>query len=215
MQAFIEEINQALLLRDHKIETRLVLSLPNGKKISATVSDDDLKTLVEARSEEQMAEQPVEPVGTEAVAQGMVDELGEPEMVAWASLPDEYLAPEMKQMLTELGAAPIMPMENLLALVNEIAQADGLMGQVPEPIPPEPMMTSVPQAAPPYVVPQQPQPPAQRPPQPAMGQVVLQRVKAARTVPKDDYGYPIVPGMEQDPGEVAVPDADEDGIGQM
>jgi len=228
MQAFIEEINQALILRDQKIETRLVLSLPNGRKISATVSDDDLKVLVEARTEEQMAEQPTEPVGTVAVAQGMVDELADPEMedlarasspevpggsdlVVWASLPDDYLAPEMKQLLTELGAAPVMSVTDLVGLVNEISQAEGLMEQVPEPAAPQPLMTHVPEGAPPYA-PVQPQPSQA---QSAIGRVVVQRSKPARTVPKDEYGYPIVPGMEQDPGEVAIPDADEDGVGQM
>jgi hypothetical protein len=40
-------------------------------------------------------------------------------------------------------------------------------------------------------------------------------VPRARTVQKDDAGYPVVPGHMQDPGEVAHLNSDEDGVPQL
>jgi hypothetical protein len=51
--------------------------------------------------------------------------------------------------------------------------------------------------------------------QQAVGKVMMRTTRPARTVPKDAMGYPMVPGMNNDPGEVASVGADEDGVRQM
>ena len=128
------------------------------------------------------------------------------QQVTWAELPDDVLPRQMKDVLIQVGAAPVMPVAALQNLVDEIsermsnqAQAQGVLAQPP---------------APPQPRPQPVQQPVRQPVQPVMGQVQLQPVPQRRTVPMNTAGYPVVPGMEQDPGEIAV-NADEDGVSQL
>jgi hypothetical protein len=210
MRVLVEEINQVLSLLDGAMKTRVTLKLPSGALISAQVEKDALEELLK---EANLVPRETEPA---------LEEQGEAEspdenLVEWAAVSDEYLAPELKQMLAELGAAPVMPMQDLIALVTEIRQANGLMEQaVPEPTQPDPAPGYAPAPVQPYPVQTQPVAPVQPQPQAQpTGRVVMHRPPPIRSVPKDDQGYPIVPGMEPDPGEVALPDSDEDGVGQM
>jgi hypothetical protein len=196
MNVIVEEINQVLVLRTGQMESRLTFRLPNGTKISAVVSEEDLELFLRAQPREVMSQTPqndlpeVETDEAPAVAQA--------DLVTWADLRDEYLSADMKAILTSLGAAPAMPMADLVSLVREIAQNKQLMGEVSQ-APAQPAVPAPQQAA----------------PQPAAGQVMMRRSPPRRTVPKDEFGYPIVPGVGHDPGEVGVPDADEDGVGQL
>jgi hypothetical protein len=197
VQISIEEINQVWSLRTETMKTRIVILLPSGKKISAIIEDDDVATVLAALISETSAAKAPAQDDSEAV----VEETPAPEEVIWMNLPDNYLAPQMKRMLQELGAAPSMSMPDLIALVHEVSRTDGLMEQVEQAAAPQ-------VAGPPAPI----QPVAVEEQKP--GEVRTRR-KPIRTVPKDENGYPVVPGMTQDPRDEISLDADEDGISSL
>ena len=153
--------------------------------------------------------------------------------VDWQKLPDEILPPELKTAFRMMEVPAVLPASK----VDEIAQSvdaefteedwanvrASMAGA-------EPQWTAsgTPVLEPdPPLVPAEPAPvaqpaPAPQPQQPPVGEVmwtngmVLKQPRPARTVQKDEYGYPIVPNAGVDPSSL-VGDSDvvdEDGIGQ-
>lgn len=147
---------------------------------------------------------PVPPVPTPASPVPVNEEelFAHDEKIAWRELPDETLNPRMKSILGSLGIDDVIHLSELKNLVERI------VAKMPAPKPPPPQRA--------------PQTPVTNIPN--VGQVswtngpVIMEKKPIRTVPKDDMGYPIVPGNRdtRDPGEVVGHgDKDEDGIGQL
>jgi hypothetical protein len=139
-------------------------------------------------------------------------------VVNWASLPDAILGSQLKRALTVLG----VPNEVLAPELRELVK--GIQEEFTEEDWTEVNQAYVRQAGVPPPSPAPPPAPVQpAPPRPPVGQVtwsdgapVLPQSRPARTVPKDDMGYPIVRGAGVDPDAVigGGDDYDEDGIGQ-
>jgi hypothetical protein len=241
MLVMVEEINQVFSMKDGGMSTRVVLGLPTGEKLHAEIEDAEMEKLLRARSqaqEEQVDEldkpfdqqspqyaQPdVYPEDTppayEAPHPAETQDPSDP-VVEWANLPEHILPISMKQVLADVGAGPTMPWSSLQNMVAEISRRLAEQAQTPQPEQ-QPVFQQVPQPPQPQP-PQQPIPRVQPRPQPQsmaqqstpIGQVMMNRPRPRRSVPIDEQGYPIVPGVDYDPGEVGMPNADEDGVGQM
>jgi hypothetical protein len=192
MQAFIEEINQVLSLRSGQMETRLTLSLPAGERVTAVISTEDLATVTEAMNGREAAT--VEKDGPPEVEFNEQVDIDLEEGVQWAMLPDEELPPFMKVELANAGVPDVIPLQQLLEYVAQISA----MYEEPD---------EKPQASP-----QSAQSAQAAPATPVIGRVVTNQGQPRRTVPMDEKGYPVVPGMEaSDPGEVPF-DGDDDGV---
>jgi hypothetical protein len=150
-------------------------------------------------------------VSAEEVAQMEIDA----GTIPWAQLPDNVLSPAMKAAFTRLGVAEQLSPAAIRSVEQEVREKFGReqWEEVLGPLASE-MMPQISTPAPPT-------PPAA--PQPALGQVqwadgtpIVAAPTRSRTVPKDDFGYPVLDDGTVDPGEVSGgPDADEDGVGQL
>ena len=134
----------------------------------------------------------------------------------WPSLPEKVLSVQLKRALQMLNVPPNVPATELKELVDNIRAefTEGDWAEVNKAF--DRNHETKPEVAPAVLA-----PPVT--PQPALGQVtwndgspVLPNAKPARTVPKDDYGYPIA-GTGVDPSSVVGvgDDVDEDGVGQL
>ena len=224
MLVYIEDIQQNMTLSSGVVQSYARLKLPSGKIIAVPLDEEQLMEVMEAsvvaptdaglnevREEyvQQQVEMSPEP-GEEQTATG--------DLVRWADLPSTALPDSMKQILQELGAAPEMPHDALVALVDDISermiqQAAG--GAAPPAEPPQAAPLTSEQTQWPQR-PQAPAPPPQQPQQQQVGRVVVPQAPRMRTVPKNEQGYPVVPGLvDSDPGEVALAGGDEDGVGTI
>lgn len=209
MQVIIESIDQKLLLNGKsQLVTFLTLELPNGEKVSAQVAPDVAQTLIslvpESTEELELPSVhvdvplqtrthplPVQPPATEQAPEDEIfsasDQPEEPEQqIEWAALPDEHLSPQMKKILQDLGAAPVMPATSLVALVDQITERliEQKQTQQPQPVVGKPQQLQV---ARPKTVPRD-----------EMGYPVV----AGQS-------------QDRDPGEVALMGEDEDGVPQL
>jgi len=197
MHVFIEEINQVLVMRNRQMETRLTLSLPTGEKISAVISTEDLETLTSAMGAGEGPDMPNEPEQPSEVEFNEPADIDLSDEVQWALLPDDELPPLIKVALANLEVPEVITLAELMEYVGQISAA-----AVDE-------QMEIAQPAPQNVLQQQPAPQEMAP---IVGRVVTNQGRPRRTVPTDDHGYPVVPGVEMaDPGEMSV-DGDEDGI---
>ena len=221
MHVKIESIDQKLMLDGSgNLATFLTLELPTGDRVSAQVEPVVAQALIELATNGSVTKEqpPLEKFESVTVD---VDEQpgyktrddyddarsaseddysfeqeifsapeGPPEEetpITWADLPEAHLSSRMKHILTEMGVAPVMPASSLVALVDQITER---------------MLEAK--------IAQQEQPEVGKVQRPGHLQVTR-----AKTVPKDDAGYPIVSGVvDRDPGEVATFGTDEDGIPQ-
>jgi hypothetical protein len=135
----------------------------------------------------------------------------EPVLIEWMSLPDNIISPMMKAAMVRLGMPTEMSVDSLQQATEQIAEkfteADW-QATLGEP--------AIQKAGPRVPV----VPGLGRAPQPKVtfsdGTPMVPGGTPARTVPKDDMGYPIVQGAGVDPGEVVGgSDTDEDGVGQF
>lgn len=135
----------------------------------------------------------------------------------WPTLPEKVLSSQLKRALQMLNVPPDVPASELRELVANVQAefTEGDWAEVNKSF--DRRYEAKPEVAPAVIV----TPPA--PPQPALGQVtwsdgspVMPIVKPARTVPTDDYGYPVTDGGV-DPSSVVGngDDIDEDGVGQL
>jgi hypothetical protein len=146
--------------------------------------------------------------------------------VTWARLPSTVLPEATKAVLRALNVPATVPLANFRSLVDELHSR--LSKEDWEEITGEPL------AAEPAPVQQTTRPPLQPEPAPAApnkspntaagavtwvdGTPILPGAgRPARTVPKDEWGYPIVPNAGVDPREhIGSSDCvDEDGVGQL
>ncbi len=153
-------------------------------------------------------------------------------VIEWANLPEEVLPPRFKQAFKTLN----FPDKALASKVDELARSidstfteDDWADVAASPSSLE--VISAPVVPVEDTTPAQPIPPAVREPQPVAappapvegltwtdGQPILQQAgKAAKTVQKDDYGYPLVPNAGVDTPRVADSSevVDESGVGQF
>lgn len=161
-------------LNTKQLQNFVVLELPDGVSIVAEISADAAQHLMELSGEEGASPQPTP----------QPDPIPTPEhngvMVEWAKLPDEFLAPAMKKALTVLGTERTVSGPVLQAMINDIANKftpddwATVLGE--EPAQPQVQEPSV------NIVGWSEEPPRRQIPQP-------------RTVPKDEAGNPIVPGL--------------------
>ncbi|MFA5435986.1 MAG: hypothetical protein WC372_08125 [Candidatus Neomarinimicrobiota bacterium] len=135
----------------------------------------------------------------------------------WPTLPEKVLSSQLKRALQMLNVPPDVPASELRELVANVQAefTEGDWAEVNKSF--DRQHEGKPEVAPAVLT----APPA--PPQPALGQVtwsdgspVMPIVKPARTVPTDDYGYPVT-GGGVDPSSVVGngDDIDEDGVGQL
>lgn len=227
MLVYVEDIQQSMTLRTGQVRSYLTLKLPSGVTINVPVEEEQIKAILEASvaagEGEQQPEQPEEqyqppapdefppmvqePEGTEE------EQVSADDLVSWEELPDTVLSDSMKQILREVGASPEMPMNSLVTLVDDIAER--MMQQA------EAKAQGAVQPAPAQVDPQYADWPAkpakapQKPPQgkvnQPVGRVIVPQSPPIRSVQKDELGYPVVPGMVNDPGEIPA-FGDEDGV---
>jgi hypothetical protein len=145
-------------------------------------------------------------------------------VVNWTQLGNESLPPEFKAALHLMDVPQELLLADLQNLVSNITQefkeedwseVRSYMAAT------QPVQQPAPQPAPaPQPQPAQGSPPVGLQPPPVTwhdGSPVMPAITPARTVPKDEYGYPIVSNSDVDPGEIVASgdDVDEDGIGQM
>lgn len=239
ISAQITRIDQSFDLASKEIQTFAVLELPDGTELKFHVDAEVSKKLMGLAGEP--VEAPVPPKVAKVSARGLVKESHEPlpppppqepepeftpeeadEVLTeadveldWQLLPDDELQPRFKAALFKLKIPSRVKVSQLVALVQQIEERF-------TPNDWREVLGDVPQAEAPARPPPQPPPPA---PQPQVGQVTWAdgsiinptATTRARTVPKDDLGYPIVDG-DRDPGEVVAghgADVDEDGVGQL
>lgn len=198
MEVTVESIEQNYSLDTHTVVTWAVLRLPTGERLNVRLEAEQAEAIMQANSGEQPEaeaatyEQPEPEIAQPAVSVMPQEE----EMVQWGNLPNDVLPIQIKQVLAASNIDPVLPMSQLVELADDIAER--MMAQAQAAVPPDQK---------PAVVP----PPPAKPP---MGVVQRRVIPGRKTVPMDAQGYPIVAGIERDPGEVAM-DADEDGVGQI
>lgn len=161
-------------------------------------------------------------------------------MVRWSELPDEMLHPLMKAALAQVGTPALLSGSHLQVRVENIQntfteedwnQLDALLNGMNDKVEAEVAeITQTPtpaqQADQEYrdalelMQPDAPKKP-KRKPAPALGAVqwangapIIAQSKPARTVPKDDYGNPMVPGQVSLDNFVGSEDVDDLGVGQ-
>ena len=238
--------DQSVSLEDTSTSFTVVFQLPNGQLVRASIDSETMSTILECQvadappppAQEQVQDPPpvqgfannavavqsqpepepeYEPApeipSQQAVSQTNLDpaapefnEVEPDDMVQWRLLGDDVLTPKMKNILNAVGLADEVSISELKRTVEKI-------------------VSKMPKATP-----QRPQraagngQPAARTNVPGVGEVVWRDGPVVihrpprRTVPKDAYGYPVVPGNAgtRDPGEVVGRgDLDEDGIGQL
>jgi len=200
MQVTIISIDQKLLLNGtSELHTFVTMRLPAGGDVSVRVEPDVAQALIIAATG--ASDDPIQARDEEAASTldssthegddvfGGEDTQTEDAGVEWATLPDEHLSAHMKETLTSLQAPAVLPMSELVALVDQITEAT--------------------------LERKRKQQQRQRP-QPVVGAVQrLQPVARPKTVPRDEMGYPIVSRNDRDPGEVALTGTDEDGVPQL
>ena len=208
MQADIIALEQKLDLNTSQLSTFIVMRLPDGKEYRAEASTELAEALVglnASGTQQPQVQAPVpDPISVppemvddgESMVFGGFEEQQEEDdpFIEWAALPDDQLAPKMKQMLTSNDVPASLRASQLVAIVDQLA---------------EKMIQE-------HELRQQQQKKALAPPQDQVG--VVQRVPhvaPARKVPMDEMGYPRVPQQDRDPGEVALHGTDEDGIAQV
>jgi hypothetical protein len=197
MYVEVESIDQKMLLETGALTTFLTLKLPDGSRVSTQIESEVAQALINIAAQKEYKDTPREEPSLNLNDLDMDDSVSEifsaseatPEPddnVSWADLPEEHLSTRMKGILTNMGTAPVLPMSSLVTLVDQLTE--------------DMLNAKAAQQAQVGVV--------QRPSQ--------LRVTRAKTVPKDAYGYPVVPGSnDRDPGEVAQADTDEDGVPQL
>jgi hypothetical protein len=224
MLVYIEGIQQNMSLQTGEVESFARLKLPTGEIISVPLDEEQIMKVMEASASggevqtptEEAAEVIQNTVAQYQPAEELQEEPGE--MVRWAELPDNVLSDDIKEVLAASGVEEEMPMDRLVALVDSVTERLAeLQGQDNPPraaaISPE-QYAQWPAQQP---VAQQPavQPARRQQRQQPVGRVVVPQAPPVRTVPKDERGYPVVPGMAQsDPGEIPV-HGDEDGVSSL
>lgn len=214
LTAEIIRVEQALNLHTRETENFLVFRIPSGTELRAVATEEVVESILAAAdldTEEAVPEAPSPP------PQVPLDSPKPPvleEEVYWMDLGAEVLPDELKAAFSALSAPELLTMSAVIRLRDSILlefqdEDWELLAK-----------TSLPPVAPPK---QEPPPPRQPQSPPGLDQVrwadgsaVFLQSRPARTVPKDDAGYPIV-DSSRDPGEVVVGshDLDEDGMAQL
>lgn len=208
----IDSIDQKVDLKTSEMTTCITIQLPNGQIVQAMIEEKDAQEILNLflsksnlRMNRSIPEEPdtVQEMPSEIAPEAIQDDRGYPltaDPIKWAELPDSVLPAHMKQVLSEVGAAPIMPLSDLTGLVGEITErmeqdVNGIQ-VVEQPKPVEPI--------------EEPKTRTRK-----IGEVYMQKSTPRQTVPQDDHGYPIVnKPFVNDPGEIAM-GVDEDGVGQL
>lgn len=213
-------IEESVDLETMKTQTCVVFRLPTGKYFRGTISDEEgMQALVEAAAvsnqgqhvdvDERMPQLPVEPPPP-PMPQPMPSS---DDKVDWQELPPTVLSPLMKAAFTKLGVAPALSVLEVRRLTDNItenfgpADWDAVRATMDSQVPEEPKVRPAPANT---LSPSKPMW--------ADGSPMVAGTGAPfRTVPKDEWGYPVMSG-EVDPGEVVggvTADSDEDGVSQF
>lgn len=224
MKVEIEGVNQKLMFNGGGIvENWLVLALPTGERIHARVGEADLTSIMDSVGTEFDEIEPGvaaehefhPPVSFDDMPQPLMKDLtGAPpdeevqhvpsgafedfvgaevegvpqeeaeDLVDWEQLPEEVLPAVMKSEMRAAHIAQQLPSSALIRVTDQIAER---------------MMAKA---------------TLSQPPQHDQRTRVMNAVPPRRTVATNEYGYPKVAGVDNDPGEFAH-DADEDGVGQL
>jgi hypothetical protein len=225
MQAHIVGVLQRMDFKDKSIKNYAIVELGSVQQ-QFELPFNEFNALVRENMSEESEVQA--PAATESVVPE--EPVPQEEPAYWGQLPDKVLPERFKAAMRSLDLPSLMlpsdiqrVVENIMAEFTEqdwleVAEIEKAKQQNAVP-PPQPSLASgtAGLATPPEVV-----PPPQPPP---IGQVVWNdgspvlpaQSRRARTVQKDEMGYPIVSNSDIDPGEVigSGDDIDEDGIGQM
>lgn len=200
MRVVIESLDQKMLLSGGDITTSLTLVLPNGSRVNAQVDPEAAQTIMSLHVEqggihkEPEDEAPYESNGllsdpetdTDVFGASSASSASVEAFIVWSDLSDEHLSPKVKAILTSLGVPPSMPASKLVSLIDEITEK-----MLSDKLAQQPQVGRVQRPAP------------------------LQMTRA-RTVPKDEAGYPILPRQDdRDPGEMSQMGSDEDGVPQL
>lgn len=230
IQANIVEVVQRMSLGSGTIRNYAVVEV-DGNRAEVEVSLEFFKMLVGVAGEQEEAKTAESPAPSPVVTPPQPHMELEPEkeqVLVWEELSDEVLSPMYKTALRVLNVPSRVTARGLQQVLdninNEFTEEDWAQLSTFEEVNQQvssPASVSTVGLSPPA------QPPVQAPPtsQPSTGQVVWhdgspilpQRTQSARTVPKNEWGYPIVSNADVDPGEVVGSGdvVDEDGIGQM
>lgn len=241
--ANITAIDQRVVLgaRGRTIQNYVVIELPGGAEVRAPIDEELVKHLmVMDAGEEPRPPQPHPPApkkpsrtaglrpprpepapltADEATFGGpeVEEPSSEAETVKWMSLPDSVLSPAMKAAFTKLEVAERLNPMQVRGIEREVNEKFGpdeweevlgpnwsvILGRPAQPSLRAPATTKAP-AVPIGEVAW------------ADGSPMLSGTRPSRTVPKNEYGYPVLNDGSVDPGEVVGgSDRDEDGIGQL
>ena len=222
--------------KGNQLQNYVVLELPDGGEVRASIDDDTAKRLLLLDAEASDADGGLEPLRKQVAPvvpqplfnppESVVDystplsvELpaeADVSAVAWMELPDEVLSPAMKAAFHHLGIEEKLVPVAIRSIEREVMDKFGSVEWEEVLGPSWAEYVTGPQPAPP--------PPPTPQAQPPIGQVswadgspmVPGTSRRARTVPKDSFGYPILNDGTVDPGEVlGGSDPDEDGVSSL
>ena len=237
-------IEESVDLETMSSKTCVVFRLPTGKYFRATVDDEEgMQYIVEAAA--QGAKEwapgtfhtdvpppplPVSgPVPVSVPTPADYETTEGDEKVIWRALPNDILSPLMKAAFTKLGVAPELTMQavhNMMDSVTNSFTPDDwavVRSDAPLEVQAEVQPVAVSQPAPTASVSTSKPSPSNTLPLGkvawADGSPMLPGMGTpSRTVPSDEFGYPVTPG-EADPGEAiggsSSDDVDEDGVAQF
>ena len=214
MQVDLTKISQDYSLNGGALQSFVHLQLPNGKMLRLELDESQTEEVLKASAQEREDEdtkapintfdyrgiQEVQPTELEEQVQDQVEiELDEThvEMVRWRDLSEDVLPASMKALMETLGAAPEMPTDDLVRLIDEISERMAAQAEMRPPV-------------------QAPQPQLQQPQQPQVqvGKMQLSRIPSRRTVPMDDAGNPIA--QQRVPQRSISPEiTDDQGVSQL
>lgn len=190
MQVTIESIEQRMMLGSNQMITLVNVKLPDGSYFTSQIEPEVAERLLKIASG----------AGPTAPVDNGVGNHEEPEVFSEASESVEEEDQEIEwATLPDEHLSPSMKQALAEIGTPQVMKASELVALIDQVT--EQMMNKA----------------AQKAKKPAVGQIQRVQVPRPRTVPRDDYGYPIVAQqpVERDPGEVALTGSDEDGVPQL
>lgn len=208
MKVDVEGVNQHVSLIGGNVENSLVLLLPTGERITAIVSESSLETLMGSvgyaleHPDEEGAMPAPEGVLWDGSAEEETSDVAPGSFANFVGADQEVPEEESNEEMVDWEKLP----EEVLpdAMKQTMVQL-----QVAKQLPMSALIKVTDQIAERMMA----QATLAQPPTPQRARV-MNAVPPRRTVPTNDMGYPQVPGLDQDPGELAQ-DADEDGVAQL
>jgi len=200
MQVQFKKISQEYPLeKGGLVRTMVSVKLKSGYEMELELTEAQLNAVLSESAQSSERDDTFSFVEPESDQEEVVEKASSDEPVRWSELSDDTLAPGMKALMVQLGVAPVVPLNDLIRLVDDISERMAAQ---------EELTQGGAEEAPPV-----PAPAPVSSPKKVVGKLQLNPTPRRRTVPKDDAGNPIAPNMSamRRPAD----DGDEDGVAQL